>query len=179
MSTTNVKFFTVSAANEVERSHICFSTLQYVSPFPKKVRYVCPIKCSTKAVEIWLCCLSVWIDQRYSFKFSKDLKEVEFVLNTEGLGYRKALTYLTFFRYFDEAAKFLDAFTEDAKDDISTQSLFTKMLAHHMKGSGLPIDCHTLIDKYYLKPNPKMTVEDFKKRLADMSIDNVQEHFKA
>ena len=176
---THVKFFTVGEAGEVERSHICFSTLQYASPFPKKVRYVCPIKCSTKAVEIWLCCMSVWIDQRYSFKFSKDLKEVEFVLNTEGLAYRKALTYLTFFRYFDEAAVFLDDFTKEAEGDIGTQSLFTKMLARHINGGGLPMDCHTLIDKHYMKPSPNFTVEAFKKRLADMSIDNVQEHFKA
>ena len=179
MSTTNVKFFTVSDGDEVERSHICFSTLQYVSPFPKEVRYVCPIKCTPKSVEVWLCCLSVWIEQRYSFKFSKDLKQVEFVLNTEGLGYRKALTYLTFFRYLDEAAVFLDEFAKQAEGDIGTQSLFTKMLAQHMKGCGLPMDCHALIDKYYLKPKANMTVESFKERLADMSICNVQEHFKA
>lgn len=163
----NVNYWlTIDGVEGAKVNGICFA---YISSIPDSIRYSCPTKCSKKAFHFYFDFMKILLgDSKINFTLSKTPKgetpegtEIMWVLNTLKMKKYEMLSYLTFMRYPDEFAWFVDRFYDlgsKIKDRDELMKIFIKV---------------SLSKQYYNSNHSLMYLEN------ETTIDLFKERFKS
>lgn len=162
----------------------CFASASWddekLAPFA--IRYPCVNTATKQSAQFWCIALSMILDDSL-FVYHADSDKwtnVEFTLKSEGMEYKKALLYLTAFRYLYEGPRFVEAYQSlPWKEEPTKQELFDGLmdLALGAGKLGGPMSGHALFSYYYDDKIKRITYDKFLKNLADPSFTTVQMHF--
>jgi hypothetical protein len=197
----NIKFWSINGTEVSVTQYICFASLS--GCVPKQVRYLCYVDrdLSTDDARFYI----DFIHKIFGDKFTSRLvvmnrwksaknthissgvseptpraRWIDWRLNSGGMKYGKALTYLTAFRYPHEYPQIISQLVKRRKPDSSIEEDFELFQKIHLEiGSG---ENHELISSRRdyctgIQTRKPISLEDFRKNLANPLITRVYAHF--
>lgn len=167
------------------RAEACFFSLSYAMPNHAITSPIPVVEINQEQLEIYLEFLE-WLlgTDRWTWEQSEDGKIVNYWLNVEGLYYKKALVYLTCFRYIKECPHLVEVVANN--QDKTFEEIFQLFQDEHRKGpQGWGVvrgndGIHTLLTAFGEPAN--ITIDQFRANLAlidSSKLPTVFSHFHA